>query len=72
MTLSMENTAFLVSNSRVDYLHLSPRCLSIVKHVNKLFVAYLKYDIDCYGQVSKGRYCSLSGEKSPYLANAIV
>jgi len=67
MTLSMENTTFLVSNPRIDYLHLSPRCLSIVKHVNNLFVAYLKYDIDCYGQVSKGRYCSLSVEKSHHI-----
>ena len=46
------------------YQQLSPRCLSIVKHLDHQLVGYLKYDSSSYGNEHIGQFCSLRMHKA--------
>ena len=46
------------------YQQLSPRCLSIVKHLDRQLVGYLKYDSSSYGNEHIGQFCSLRMHKA--------
>jgi hypothetical protein len=46
-----------------SYQQLSPRCLSIVKHLDRQLMGYLKYDSSSYGNENIGQFCALQMHK---------
>ncbi len=45
------------------YQQLFPRCLTIVKHLDRQLMGYLKYDSSSYGNETIGQFCSLRMHK---------